>query len=162
MNPFYADTGVDAVGVVVSRQETESLDITPTLRVLQTLLYDAETVTMFRGKATIAFDGYDNDSRELYEIPEVRRYLVELDSKFPYWFYFLSTRDDMLKMIAFCLCQTRRIETGMAYPDRHDMQAFMVAHFDAINRLFDRFQLDESISVEISGLVADYFCPRKA
>jgi hypothetical protein len=161
MNPFYADTGVDAVGVVVSRQETESLDITPALRVFQTLLYDAETVTMFRGKATIAFDGYDNDSRQLYEIPEVRRYLVELDSKFPYWFYFLSTRNDMLKMIACCLCRTRRIETGMAYPDPHDMQAFMVTHFDAINRLFDCFQLNESMNEEISVLIGEYFYPKK-
>lgn len=162
MNPIYAQTGVDSVLVVVSRQETESLDITPAFNVLQTLLYDADTVRMFQGKASIAFHGYDNDSRELYQIPEVRQYLAELDSKFPYWFYFLSTDHDMLKMIAFCLCRTRKIDVRVAYPDPHDMQAFMLAHFDAINRLFDRFQLDESINEEISGLVADYFCPRTA
>jgi len=162
MNPFFAKTGVDWVGVVVSRQEVESLDISPALNVLETLLYDAETVRMFRGKANIAFHGYDNDSRELYQIPEVRRYLAKLDSKFPYWFYFLSIDTDTLKMIAFCICRTRDGDAGMVFPNPHDIEAFMITHFDAINRLFDRFQLDESISVEISALVADYFCPRRA
>jgi len=65
----------------------------------------------------------------------------------------------MLKMIAFCLCRTRKKDEGMAYLDPHDMQAFVLAHFDAINRLFDRFQLDESINEELSGLIGDYFSP---
>ncbi len=77
-------------------------------------------------------------------------------------FYFLSTDADTLKMVAFCLCRTREIDAGMAYPDPHDMQAFMLTHFDAINCLFNRFHLDEAMNEEISGLVADYFYPRKA
>src|SRR6266567_4929780 len=77
-------------------------------------------------------------------------------------FYFLSTDADTLKMVAFCLCRTREIDAGMAYPDPHDMQAFMITHFDAINCLFNRFHLDEAMNEEISGLVADYFYPRKA
>jgi len=162
MNPIYAQTGVDWVGIVVSRQEIDSEDITPALKILESLLYDAETVRMFQGQASIAFHGYDHDPRELYQIPEVRRYLAELDSRFPYWFYFLSTDADTLKIVAFCLCRTREIDAGMAYPDPHDMQAFMLTHFDAINCLFNRFHLDEAMNEEISGLVADYFYPRKA
>ena len=51
---------------------------------------------------------------------------------------------------------------GMAYPDPHDIQAFMVTHFDAINRLFDCFQLNESVNEEISVLIGEYFYPKKA
>jgi hypothetical protein len=161
MNPFYAQTGVDWVGVVVSPQETLSLDIKPALKVLESVLYDGETVRMFQGRVNIAFDGYDNDSRELYEVPEVRQYLAALDSKFPYWFYFLSTANDTLKLIAFCFCRTRKIKTGLAFPEPHDFQGFMIVHFDALNRLFSCFQLDESINQEISGSIADYFYKEK-
>lgn len=161
MNPFYAQSGVDYVGIVVSRKETESLDIAPALKVLESLLYDAETVRMFQGQVDLSFHGYDTDPRELYQIPKVRQYLASLDSKFPYWFYFLSTDDDTLKMIAFCLCRTREVNTGIVYSDPGDMQAFLMDHFDAINRLFDRYSLDESISEEISGFIADYFFPRE-
>ena len=159
MNPFFALSGIDYVGVVVSRQEAESLDIAPALKVLESLLYDAETVRMFQGQASISFHGYDTDPRELYQIPEVRQYLALLDTRFPYWFYFLSTDGDALKMIAFCLCRTRKIDAGMAYPDPSDMQVFVLRHFDAINRLFDKFGLDESINEEISGLVTNCFFP---
>ena len=159
MNPFYRDTEIDFVEVLVSQQEVETIDITPALKTLQTLLYDAETVMAFRGKAMIEFDGYSNDSRELYEIPKVRQYLAELDSKFPYWFYFLSTRFDMLKMIAFCLCRARRIKTGMAHPDPDDFGEFLASHFDALNRLVDNFHLDEAINKEISRSIDEYFFP---
>ena len=84
MNPFFAQTGVDWVGVVVSRQEAESLDVSPALNVLQSLLYDAETVRVFQGRVALSFHGYDSDSRELYQVPEVRQYLASLDSQFPY------------------------------------------------------------------------------
>ena len=161
MNPFYTQSGVDYVGIVVSRQEAESLDIAPTLNVLESLLYDAETVRMFQGQVGLSFHGYDADPRELYQIPEVRQYLASLDSKFPYWFYFLSTDDETLKMIAFCLCRTREIDAGLAYPDPADMQAFFLSHIDALNQLFDRYSLVEAINEEISGLVANYFFPPK-
>ena len=161
MNPFFAKTGVDWVGVVVSRQEVDSLDINPALNVLRSLLYDAETVRMFQGQVSLSFHGYDSDPRELYQIPEVRQYLASLDSQFPYWLYFLSTNDDLLKMIAYCLCRTSFIESGSAHPDRADMQTFLLSHFAAINELFDRYDLNESINDKISDLIADYFYPRK-
>ena len=160
MNPCFAKTGVDWVHVVVSRQEVESLDISPALNVLRLLLYDAETVRMFQGRVGLSFRGYESAPRELYQIPEVRQHLASLDSQFPYWLYFLSTDDDALKLIALCLCRTRAIDPGVAHPDPADMQTFLIGHFTAINQLFDRYHLDESISEEISGLVANYFYPQ--
>src|SRR3972149_12027881 len=160
MNPCFAKTGVDWVHVVVSRQEVESLDTSPALNVLRLLLYDAETVRMFQGRVGLSFRGYESAPRELYQIPEVRQHLASLDSQFPYWLYFLSTDDDALKLIALCLCRTRAIDPGVAHPDPADMQTFLIGHFTAINQLFDRYHLDESISEEISGLVANYFYPQ--
>ena len=55
------------------------------------VLADKETIERFRGRVDLAFHGYSNDPRELYEMPEVRRFCAKLDDAFPFWFYFLST-----------------------------------------------------------------------
>jgi hypothetical protein len=161
MNPFYTQTGVDWIGVVVSRQEVESLDISQALKMLQSVLHDAETVRMFQGQVGISFHGYDTDSRELYQIPEVRRYVALLDSKFPFWFYFLSTDHDTLKMIAFCLCSTKEVDSGLACVDPAEIEPFLIRHFDALNYLFAHYGLDEAINEEISALVLDCFSPKQ-
>lgn len=159
MNPFFKQTGIDFVGIVISRKEIESLDIAAVLKSLESMLYDAETVQAFQGQMCLSFQGYDNDPRELYEIPEVRRYMALLDSNFPYWFYFHSTTDGTLKMIAFCLCETRKIGAGLANPEPEELQTFIMKHFDALNRLFDHYHLDESINEAVSNQIADYFFP---
>ena len=37
--------------------------------------------------------GYDEDSRELYQIPEVVIFIKDLNSKLPFWLYFINTSD---------------------------------------------------------------------
>ena len=162
MNPFFAQTGVDALGVVFSRQEVESLDITPALKALESLLFDAETVRMFQGQVGISFEGWDDDPREVYEIPEIRTFLHMLDAEFPYWFYFLSTEFETLRMVAFCLCHASRAGVGMARVEPSAHQAFLIMHFNSMNQLFDRYGLDERINREISQCVDEYFTGRAA
>jgi hypothetical protein len=157
MNPLFKQTGINFVGIVISRNEIESLEIAPVLKSLESMLYDAETVQAFQGQMGLSFQGYDNDPRELYEIPEIRRYLAMLDRNFPYWFYFHSTTDDTLKMLAFCLCDTRKIGAGLAYPEPEELKTFILKHFDATNRLFDHYHLDESMNEELSNQISDYF-----
>lgn len=41
-------------------------------------------------RISISFEGYNEDNRELDEIPEVRDFIYELDDKFPYWLFFLT------------------------------------------------------------------------
>lgn len=161
MHPFYLQSGVDAVGVVVSREEAESGDILPVLGTLQTLLFDAETVRAFQGRLNISFCGYEADPREIYEVDEVRSYLAKIDIQFPYWFYFLSAEDDMLRMLAFCLCRTKKVGPGLANVEPPDLQHFFLRHLDAMNKLFDRFQLDEAINERISNEIADCYFPRR-
>ena len=37
--------------------------------------------------------GYDDDPRELYQIPEVVSFIKDLNSKLPFWLYFVNTGD---------------------------------------------------------------------
>ena len=82
-NPFDV-LGTDWLGVVVARDEVEANDITGTLQTLWSVFRDRETVRRFQGRVEIGFHGYDADPREVYEIPEIRRFCRKLDKSFPY------------------------------------------------------------------------------
>ena len=93
---------IDPLVVVVSRRDVEAGNIEPTLQVLSRLLADIPTVHEYRERVDIAFHEYDADSRELFEISEVRRFVANLDDAFPYWLYFLSREYTGLRAVAFC------------------------------------------------------------
>ena len=88
--------------IVIARDEVESLDISRPLRLLQGFLADAITASDHFERMDLAFHGYDDDTRELFEIPEVRNFVFKLDEAFPYWFYFLSKNDLGLQAVMLC------------------------------------------------------------
>ena len=150
--------GADAdwLRVVVFRAEVDTVDVSRTAAVLSRVLADRSTVQRYRGRVDLSFYGYSNDPRELYEIPEVRRFCEKLDEAFPYWFYFLSTEGVTLEVIASCLCSVTRLAPGSA-SFGPDLIEFITHHFQALNWIFDNYSLDERDNVEISGKVIRYF-----
>lgn len=89
---IFEQAGLDYVQIIVPRDEIETGDITPTLAVLAPLLESKRTARAFMERVCIAFDGYNDTTWELFEIPEVRDYVQALDRRFPYWLYFLDKR----------------------------------------------------------------------
>lgn len=65
-----------------------------------------------RGKLMITFDGYDNDDREIYLIPEIRDFVKHFYDKCNYLFYFLTPLDNSRNMIFACInnCKSIKIE----------------------------------------------------
>ena len=153
---FREDSGADWLRVVVDCSAVEALDVSGTAATLSRVLADRDAVERYRGRVDLAFFGYSTDSRELRDIPEVRRFCSKLDAAFPYWFYFLSTEGVTLGVIACCLCSVAQLRPGVVSfgPDLLD---FMRRHYEALNWLFDNYSLDERLNVEISGSVAEYF-----
>ncbi len=91
--------------IFITRPEVEAGDIADTLLTLQSPLDDRRNVLQQQDKIRVFVDGYDNDSRELWDIAEVRAFYRKLDEKFPYWFWFCDKRDVSLKVISDCLYQ---------------------------------------------------------
>ena len=151
------DVGVDWLGVAVSRSDVENGDISATLGTLSDLLDTDATVRSFRGRVNVSFDGFNDDPREIYEIPEIRRFCAELDARFPYWLYFLSTEDSSLKMMTFCLCRVEKQGAGLVMVNNTDLGQFLYSHFAAMNELFRRHSLDEATNRAISDTVLKHF-----
>lgn len=56
-----------------------------------------------KGKLFLAFDGYENDIREIYMIPEIRRYVKTIWEEYKYIFYFLTSFDNNKAIVFACI-----------------------------------------------------------
>ncbi len=54
-------------------------------------------------RVIFSVEGYDDDPRELFMIPEFRNYIVKVQKDQPAWIYFAALDSHWLKMIALCL-----------------------------------------------------------
>jgi hypothetical protein len=60
------------------------------------------------------------------------------------------------------LYRYQRVGAGLTRYDPQDFELFMYRHFDALNRIFDRFDFDKALNEEMSGALFHYFSGRKA
>jgi hypothetical protein len=92
----------DPVFFIISRRDIERADLRETLVGLKHLTSSVEVAKAYCERVDIAFHGYDDDPRELWEIPEVREFVYKLDTHFPYWLFFLDKKLLGLRCLAWC------------------------------------------------------------
>ena len=130
----------------IPHEDVISCDVTTVANALNGFLDSRARVIRGRGRITLIVEGYDDDPRDLYDTPEVRRYLATLDSAFPFWFYFADPNTPTLKLLALCLCRVVKVPGGST-PSKEDLKRFMVEHTLALNHLCDRFLLGEDVKL---------------
>lgn len=106
--------------ILISREEVEAQDLTAPLATLKSLIASPEVARSYMENVDIVFGGYDGDSREMFEIPEVRNYAYNLDGDFPYWLFFLSKYGLGLQCLLLCFLPPYLTEEARAriHPER--------------------------------------------
>ena len=145
----------DPVVLMPSRREIEAGDPSAAVRRLNTLFDTSEAIWRYRGQVTLVVDGYDDDPRELVDVPEVRAFLVEFTKRWPYWAFFFNQVDDSIKLLSSCLCAKRFLGRGQVEIDPEKLQRFLLAGFAAMNSIFDDHGFPESVLMEISDGVIE-------
>ena len=88
--------------------------------------------------------GYDDDPRELYQIPEVVSFIKDLNSKLPFWLYFINTADKrFFSWMIACLCQAMSL-------DQDEETIYADFNADAYNDLIE-YQFSNIVKL-MSGL----------
>jgi hypothetical protein len=155
MNPNFRPAVTEPIFLVFSREQVAELDLQEPLTFLRRLAENPEIAISACGRLSLVFDGYNNDSRELFEIPEVRRYIQQLDALWPHWFFFLSQADDSIKVIETCLCDTIEVVPGVTSIDTEQLCKCLDRHFSALNNYCEELNLPESKIQEISeGIIS--------
>ena len=98
--------------------------------------------------------GYDDDPRELYQIPEVVSFIKDLNSKLPFWLYFVNTSDKkFFSWMIACLCQAMSLnqdeETIYADFNADAYNDLIEYQFSNIVKLMFGLEMGESIQEKV-------------
>jgi len=145
----------EPVILMFSRRQVETCDIDEPLQFMRRLTADRQTALEFSGRISLVIDGYNDDPRELFEIPEVRAYIKRLDQEWRYWFFFLSQADESIKLLESCLCETIEVVPGVTSVDMEQLERSLARHFGAMYLLGDELDLPEEMCEEVAeGIIA--------
>lgn len=148
----------DPVIIVVSRDEVEARDTSAVLKILKSCLASPEHARAYFEKFDIAFHGYNEDLRELFEIPEVREFVGLLDDAFPYWLFFLTKSGLGLQCIMLCFIPPYLTEAArkMLLPQKLD-ELLTKRWFPAMNEICGVAGFSEQQIEDLTTGVIDYF-----
>ncbi len=150
--------GIDHLSIVISRDEIEKEDFSGPLKVLNQLTANITNIKYFREKVDVSFDGYNNTRDELWEIPDVRNYIIQLDSKFPFWLYFLSRNGGGLYVIIKCFLLPFLTPAADKKVNGEKLQNYLEERgFLAMNHLCDVAGVSEEENVKMTNRFLNYF-----
>lgn len=103
--------GKDRVLVVLTtRREIEECNLGSAIERLLELSDNPQHARDFCGAVAWVVDGFNDDHRELYQIPEVRRYFQGIHASWPHWGYFGSDELGELSQFLTYLCSVEVIQ----------------------------------------------------
>ena len=146
----------EPIFLMFSRRQVETCDIDEPLQFLCRIAASSSEALKYCGRISLIVDGYNDDPRELYEIPEVRTFISRIDKQWPYWFFFLSQADDSIRLLESCLSDAIEVMPGVASIDLKQMEQTLARHFGAMNRLCEALGVPEEKADEISGGIISF------
>lgn len=134
----------EPVVLLISRRQVEQRDLASVLNELKLLLATRQDTWLYRGQVTLVVDGYNDDLRELVDIPQVRGFLRALERQWPYWAFFFNQVDDSIKILASCVCGASYPGGGTVEIDTKMLREFLMRGFGGMNALFERHGFPET------------------
>jgi hypothetical protein len=141
------------VCIQVAKFEIESLNVRPFAKLFERLSRSRETVLSARHKVDFFVDGYNDDPRSLFEIPEVVRWIeaaVETVTCLPYFLHLGDNAHGIVTILS-CLGRARRIDGEfIQLTEKRLFRHFLEMQFDGLNKFTEKFALGEEVNREVS------------
>lgn len=147
---------------VIDDVDVRDMNAAPAKEFFDRLRSNREIASSKQGTVELSFYGFDNDSRELYEIPEVCQFAQHLASEIPELIFFAAVDDDAsgLKALVLCLCRGEfvgeRLPIGnqaLVEFDTRLLVEFLDQQWPALNEMTDWLGMSEEENKEITYAV---------
>lgn len=129
---------------IIDREEVETLSVSSIRSFFDRIRSTRELAAHCQGKVEISFHGYNDDPRELFQIPEMRKYIPILANSLPELFFFAYTgeRAHTLKTFALCLTEVEVKSTPRNKNDKIRIEfatekicQLLESHFPGLNEM---------------------------
>lgn len=140
------------------RHEIERRNTHAALMRLRTFSGSAKAVSMMANAAWLEVQGYDTDTREVFEIPECRQFFQTLAEEWDGWFHFLEKRGDSFRLFFALLVDVsvaRRgaLVTNFYFSDIDQFGRVLRHQFELMNRLYLQHNLSDEACRTMTGNV---------
>ncbi len=146
---FAANTKPATLILEISRTEIESLNYTSSLERLMVMAETRESTLHYRESLLLMITGYDNDRRELAEIPQVRQFMSRLTEEWPHWLWFLSREQGTISLLMSLLCEVKihraRGQFGIEFTNPKELSDRLVDLLDRGIALFEAFDISPEL-----------------
>jgi hypothetical protein len=146
---------------MISRRAIDAMDVASVVNTLKPLLASKDEAWRHRGQLVLAIDGYEDDPRELVDVPKVRVFLYMLNEAWPYWAYFFNQVDSTITLFLACICGQDYLGGGAVNMNPHKLRAVVARGFEAMNSLFEKHGFPsaelENISLGLIEVMMDQF-----
>ncbi len=154
-----ANNELDAMLVLlVTRQQIESGRYASVLEQLYVMCDKRESVLRYRESMVLQVSGYDEDPRELPEIPEVRQFFARLNQEWPHWQWFIARGMGSIALLFSLLCSVKIHRSpagfGTEFLDSRELLTCFRDMSDRSLALFRAFNIDPELvrqSIESAG-----------
>lgn len=117
-----------------------------------------------QGKVDLSISGYEDDPRELWQIPEVKEWMKTIEPQVKFWFYFLSTKAKAggLITLACSICNAKWLGHPVGRGGYVDLEPeafanFLARNFVWLNEICEFLELAITENKRISFAVAKCF-----
>ena len=138
----------------ISQEAIQNCDTSEYVTILHGATGSLQSFEVAFQRYVFLISGYDDDPRELYQIPEVVSFIKDLNSKLPFWLYFINTSDKrFFSWMIACLCRAMSLdqdeETVYAGFDADAYNDLIEYQFRNIVKLMSGLGMGESIQEKV-------------
>jgi hypothetical protein len=135
--------------LIIDRNSVESCDVSLIEEFFANTIASEEELLSRINQVAFSVDGYDDDARELFDIPEVRDYFRRVNELFPSFFYFLEPTSRHAWLGISCAKDSRKIDGQIQIEfDKTETLELVMKCWGAGNTRLEEFSILEHPIVE--------------
>ncbi len=142
--------------IAISKEDVIREDFSYIMSLINSIAGNLEMVFEMRNTWEVNFYGYDDDLRELPEIPEVVNWVEKsVDAGIP-WFYFLRCEPESIGVhvfLAICCMEPDPFERRRYVFDLEKLEQFLYRNFHNLNAFLERFEIPEEVGIAATDKV---------
>ncbi|GEM_PF-201658 len=143
----------------IGKRDVLMEDFSNVVSLIEEVASDREMLLEARNSWEVIFEGYDDDPREIPEIPEVTNWIERsLDEGIP-WFYFMRCEGNTLGLLIFmivCAGVPDKNIRGRYLFDRDRLATFIEKNFENLNRFMDAYGIGDDIGRAVTDDVMGF------
>jgi hypothetical protein len=140
---------LNALVMLVTAEEIAEQDTSQIRGRLLELIATREAADAARQRVNIITDAFDDDPREIWDVPEAKAFFRKLFDECPFIFFLAQPGFGTVRLFAACCCR-RRTSKGRPYPDKRDLDTFLKRGFRALNQVTQGLSFSHELNVAIT------------